>query len=261
MDGLVRVGRLLFAMAMAFFGVQCIIFARGGTGLVPGPPWTQGHVGLAWIAGIGFILAAACVVSGWQGRLAANLLGFCMLLQVLFFYLPRLITHVHDPRPWTSGFEVLALGGASFVLAGTLPDEVHKGGGGQLWLTEAARYMFAVALVVFGVQHFMYAQFVAALVTPWIPGHLFWAYLVGVAFFAAAMCIGIGRKVRLAGILLGVMFLLFVVLLHIPRMIAAPHDGNEWTSGFIALACGGASFVLAGTLPEKTPHAAQVMVR
>ena len=40
MDGLVRVGRLLFAAAMAFFGVQCIIFARGGTGLVPGPPWT-----------------------------------------------------------------------------------------------------------------------------------------------------------------------------------------------------------------------------
>ncbi len=98
----------------------------------------------------------------------------------------------------------------------------------------------------------MYAQFVATLVTPWIPGHLFWAYFVGVAFFAAAMCIGMGRKVRLAGILLGAMFLLLVVLLHVPRMIAAPHNGNEWTSGFIALACGGASFVLAGALPEKT---------
>lgn len=254
---LIRVGRLLFAVAMAFFGAQCIIFARGGTGLVPGPPWSQGHVGLAWIAGIGFILAAVCLASGWQGRVAANVLGLCMLVQVLFVYVPRMVTHVHDPRPWTSGFEVLALGGAAFVLATTLPDEVHKEGGGQPYLIEAGRYMFAIALVVFGIQHFMYAQFVAALVTPWIPGHLFWAYFVGVAFFAAAMCFGIGTKVRLAGVMLGVMFLLFVVLLHIPRMIAAPHDGNEWTSGFVALACAGASFVLAGALPEKTPQYAR----
>ncbi|HEY6374717.1 MAG TPA: hypothetical protein VIX90_04250, partial [Edaphobacter sp.] len=66
---------------------------------------------------------------------------------------------------------------------------------------------------------------------------------------------GMGRKVRLAGMMLGIMFLLFVVLLHVPRMIAAPHNGIEWTSGFIALACAGASFVLAGALPEKTLRA------
>jgi hypothetical protein len=250
-DIVIRVGRLLFAIAMAFFGMQCIIFARGGTGLVPGPPWTQGHVGLAWIAGIGFILAAVCLASRWQGRVAANVLGLCMLAQVLFFYLPRLATHIHDPRPWTSGFEVLALSGASFVLARTLPDEVDKGDSGQLLLTGAGRYMFAIALVVFGAQHLLYAPFVATLMTPRIPGHLFWAYFVGVAFFVAAMCIGVGKKVRLAGIMLGAMFLLFVVLLHVPRMIAAPHNGNEWTSGFIALACGGASFVLAGALQER----------
>jgi hypothetical protein len=54
--------------------------------------------------------------------------------------------------------------------------------------------------------------------------------------------------VRLSGILLGMMFLLWVVLLHAPRVAMSPHNGNEWTSEFVALAMCGASFVLAGAL-------------
>src|SRR5882762_4461085 len=94
------------------------------------------------------------------------------------------------------------------------------------------RIFIAVSLVVFGVQHFMYAGFVAGLVPAWMPGRLFWAYFVGVAFFAAVAGILYQRLARPAATLLGVMFFLFVVLLHIPRIAAHPRDGNEWTSGF-----------------------------
>src|SRR6266436_5050230 len=111
------------------------------------------------------------------------------------------------------------------------------------------RIFVAVSLVVFGVQHFLYGGFVAGLVPAFMPGRLFWAYFVGAAFFAAAAGILYQRLARPAATLLGVMFFLFVVLLHIPRIAAHPSDGNEWTSGFVALAMSGAARVLVRNYP------------
>jgi uncharacterized membrane protein len=221
---------------------------------VPGPPWSPESHGLAWVAGIELIAVGICIVMLKQARLAAALLGATLVLRALVVFLPRLIMHVHDPAPWTSGSEVLALGGAVLVLAGVLPGELPDSSLG--WnnaldvVLGAGRYLFAIALVVIGVQHFMYAKFVATLVPAWIPWHLFWTYFVGVAFFAAAASIAKGKMVRLAGGLLGILFLLFVITLHVPRVAAAPRNGNEWTSEFVALAFCGAAFVLAGALAE-----------
>ena len=116
-------------------------------------------------------------------------------------------------------------------------------------ITTLGRIFIAIALVVFGVQHFMYGAFVAGLVPAWMPGRLFWAYFVGAAFFAAAAGILYQRSARPAATLLGVMFLLFVVLLHIPRIAAHSSDGNEWTSGFVALAMCGGAWIVASASP------------
>src|SRR5260370_20093646 len=115
------------------------------------------------------------------------------------------------------------------------------------------RIFIAMSLLVFGVQHFMYGGFVGGLVAAWMPGRLFWAYFVGVAFFAAAACILYRRLARAAATMLGVMFFLFVAMLHIPRIAMHSHEGNEWTSGFVALAmCGGAwVFASASPLDER----------
>jgi uncharacterized membrane protein len=103
----------------------------------------------------------------------------------------------------------------------------------------------AGGLLVFGVQHVLYAGFVATLVPGWIPGHLFWAYFVGVAFFAAALGMLWDRIVPLAGSMLGVMFLIFVVTTHVPRIATHLSNGNEWTSGLVALGMCGGAWVIA----------------
>jgi hypothetical protein len=101
-----------------------------------------------------------------------------------------------------------------------------------------------LSLVVFAVQHFMYAGFVAMLIPAWIPGRLFWAYFTGAAFVAAALAMTTKVMARLASLLLGVMFLLWVLILHVPRVAHAMHDGNEVTSLFVALAMSGIGFIL-----------------
>lgn len=244
MDGWNRVGRILFGVAILLFGLLYLFHARGAAP-APGPPWTAETGVLAWLIGAGFVVAGVCILSMWA-REAAVLVAAAFLLRALF-HVPRLFAHLHDPGRWTIMFEVLALGAIALVLAGEL-EALHS----RSWesLEIAGRFFFAISLVVFGVQHFMYAKFIATLIPAWIPGHLFWAYFVGVAFIAAALSIATKVKGSLAASLLAWMFLLWFVVLHAPRVAAAPHNGNEWTSAMVALAMGGGSLLLAGALRQ-----------
>jgi uncharacterized membrane protein len=238
MGTLNKLGRTFFAVSVAAFGIQYLIYAlfKAGPGL--GPPWTPVHPFWGYVTAIVSVAFAASIATNRKVRCAAIVLAITILLRVLLAYAPKLAANLHDPGPWTSGSELLAMCGVALVLAA-----------GYKTIT-AGRILFAIALVVFGIQHFQYARFIATLVPSWIPGHLFWAYFVGVAFFAAAFSIAAQTKGRLAATLLGIMFLLWVLVLHLPRVAAAPHNGNEWTSAFVALAMSGGAFIVAGSKAE-----------
>ena len=245
MNGLLTSGRFFFAIAMVFFGFQFVIFAASLTGPVPGPPWTHGSVIVAWLVAAGFLMAGLSIAVGTMARWVSLFLGSAILLFGLVHYLPILLTHLHDPGPWTVLFELLALGGGALVAAASFPAPPVNGL--VFTLGHVGRVLVAISLVVFAVQHFMYARFVATLVPAWIPARLFWAYFTGVAFVAAALAIASRKMLRPAALLLGTMFFLWVVLLHIPRVAGAIRNGNEVTSLFVAVAMCGLSFVLAGT--------------
>lgn len=109
----------------------------------------------------------------------------------------------------------------------------------------AGCFLYALTLMVFGIQHFMYASFVATLVPGWIPWHLFWAYFVGVALIAAAVSISINKLAQLACTLLGVMIFLFVLIIHIPLVVHNIHDGGKITNAFKDVGVGCCAFILA----------------
>ena len=249
MNGLLGAGRLIFAIAMLFFGVQFFIFVTGMVGPPPGPPWSRGVMFLDWIACAGFVGAGVCLAAGKMGRWVAKLLGIVLFVYAVLGYGRAWLTRLHDPGPWTVIFEILAMVGGAWILAANFPRDTSVPEPSESLLFRLAvvgRYLIAISWVVFGVQHFLYAGFVASLVPAWIPWHLFWAYFVGVAFIAAALAIAANKMMRLTGVLLGTMFLLWVVVLHLPRVASAPHNGDETTSLFVALAMGGVGFILAG---------------
>jgi hypothetical protein len=68
---------------------------------------------------------------------------------------------------------------------------------------------------------------------------------------AAGLAIATHVVSSLAARLLGLMFLLWAALLHAPRVAAQPHNGDEWTSAFVALAFSGASFLLAAYASKR----------
>jgi len=247
----------MYGVAMLGFASLYFIYASHRPGPAVGPPWFPGNPFGAYFMTIALLAAGAAIATGKMRRPAAALLSALLLLRFAFLHLPGLIMHSHDPGPWTSSFEILALCGAAMVLAYAGPFEGPRAGptnASMGVLANVGCFLFAISLVIFGVQHFMYAKFVATLVPAWIPARLFWAYFVGAAFFATTLSLITRVMARLAATLLGIMFLIFVVTTHIPRVAAARSNGNEWTSAFVALAMAGSAFIIAGALRAKRLH-------
>lgn len=84
------------------------------------------------------------------------------------------------------------------------------------------RLFFAVPMAVFAAEHFTATAGISKVVPPWMPWHLFWTYLVGTCLFAAALSITVKRQAGPAALLLGLMFFLFVLMIHIPNLAARP---------------------------------------
>ncbi len=109
------------------------------------------------------------------------------------------------------------------------------------------RLFFAIPLAVFGTEHLVDAADIANVVPRWIPGHLFWVYLVGIALIAAALSITVRIQSLWAASLLGIMFCSFELLIHIPNIIAHPADRIFWAVGLRDTAFGGGAFAFAGS--------------
>lgn len=117
-----------------------------------------------------------------------------------------------------------------------------------------SRVFFAIGLIGMGGQHFFFGRFVPMVVPlwpAWIPGRLFWVYLVGTILIAGGGAIVSGVKARTATLLIAAFFLLSFLLLHVPRnMLAGVTSLGGWTIALKAFAFAGSSLVVAGTFPE-----------
>lgn len=211
---------------------------------------------LGYVTGLVLFLAGVGLVVGRTAPVAAISLGVVLLAWVLLFHTPNLARHPRNGSTWTIVFETLALCGVAWLLAGAASHHTATARRGAPMFS-AGRVpgilSFAVSLLVFGVLHLVYADFVATLIPVWIPARLFWAYFTGAAFLAAGVSIATGVRGRLAATLVGIMFGSWVLILHAPRVLSKLYDRGEWTSLFIAMAmCGGAWIVAESGSAEGT---------
>jgi uncharacterized membrane protein YphA (DoxX/SURF4 family) len=95
---------------------------------------------------------------------------------------------------------------------------------------------YGLALLIFGLSHFVYAEFTASMIPQWLPARLGLAYLTGAIHFAAGLAVLARFRTKLAATLEAGMMFSFVVLVHIPRIIEAPGSRIEWTMLLVACA-------------------------
>jgi uncharacterized membrane protein len=149
--------------------------------------------------------------------------------------------------PWFTGVVLLIIG-----LVKIIKDELPQRRGLDKILP-FGRLFFALPMGVFGTEHLVDASDMAQAVPSWMPAHLFWAYLVGVALIAAALSIILNKHARLAATLLGSMLLVFVATIHIPNIVAQHGARLFWTIALRDTAFSGGVFALAGSLSRRTP--------
>lgn len=107
-------------------------------------------------------------------------------------------------------------------------------------LPVAGRAMVAVMAVFFGLGHFMNAQGMAGMVP--VPGGVFWVYFTGVCLIAGGVGLFVPKVAKLAGVLLGLLILIFALAIHAPKMGG---DQGAMMSFFKDLAIAGGAWLAA----------------
>lgn len=105
-------------------------------------------------------------------------------------------------------------------------------------------FLFAIAWIGVGIQHFMYLKFVATLVPAYMPMRELWAALTGSAMILAGISFLLRLKVPLAALLLSVMMMVFMLMIHAPKLITTPRDIIAWTRALQDCAILGAAMML-----------------
>jgi uncharacterized membrane protein len=88
-------------------------------------------------------------------------------------------------------------------------------------ISRIAIYILALVMLAFGIYHFLHPKNLMVYVPTYIPGGLFWVYIVGIAFILAAIAFIINRQARLAGYLLAALLFIFVLTIHLPNYMNA----------------------------------------
>lgn len=118
----------------------------------------------------------------------------------------------------------------------------------------------AVALAIFAAEHFLAARDLMGIVPRWLPGPLFWTYLVGVALLAAAVSFIAWRFVRWSASLLALLFLIIVATIDVPGLPQSFHERLFWTLTVRETCFAAGAMVLAGSLWPKGRPAGKILL-
>jgi uncharacterized membrane protein len=252
------IGRLFLGLATIASGVLQLATGQM-VRLVPKLPGWVPAPGL-WPYAIGavFIALGLAIVAGRMVRTAATVLASMVLAEVVLLYAPQMVVNPVVDRPflrgfmWTNPLKCLALVGGAALLAARYPDAprvLTARGIGRL--EPLAAPFLALFLVVCGLQHFAYRDFVTQMVPAYMPGRRFWTYFTGVALIAGGAGILVPRTARLAAHLSALMIFLWVWMLHLPRALAGPGHANETAGIFEALALSGVALLASVPRPDS----------
>jgi len=248
---LLKISRTFYGIGIAVLGIQQFIYTDFRPVILPSwPSWMHTSAILAFIAGTALIIAGTFIIFGKKGRTTSLLLGGFLLVMLVAFQCPYTLfvqpNLPHHLALWTDPLKEFALSGGAFVIAGSSNDKLNAPRKNYLLIAlekfiPFGRIFFSITMISFGIDHFFYTEFVAGLIPSWIPDHISWTYIAGVALIGSGVAIILQIRVKPVALLLSTMLFLWVILLHIPRAIADPYiaNGNEITSVFEALAFSG----------------------
>jgi uncharacterized membrane protein len=244
---LTRNHALAYSAGSLIIAVVGLIFADFALQWQPVPADVPLRSVLAYAANTLLLVLAVTTLLPRTARTAMAALACLYSLWAIILHAPRVIMEPTNVSIWLGWAEISAMAAAGWMAwASQQTDAAHV-----RWI-RAARIVFSSCLLLFGLSHFVYADFTATMIPSWLPSPLFWAYFTGVGHIAAGLSLLTNIAARLATTLLAAMFASFVLLLHLPRVFASPTVHAEWLMLGVATTLTGAAWIVrAVTVPRS----------
>jgi len=261
MEKLINPSRIAFCIGLAGMVIPQFIYKEFGPNFLP--PWPGLRSVNVWSFVFSTVVLMACVAVIFQkyGRLASLLLGTLLLATYIIGYIPfelLLEPHKNSLGSWSDGLKEPALAGGALIIAGSFPVTWDKKKSFIVKLLKKliplGPLLFCTTIILFGIGHILYTNFISTLVPIWIPGNpIFWTYFAAIALIGSGVSIKIGFKRRLAAILLSIMVFVWLFIIHIPLSIVDPsgRKSNYIIGAFSALAFSATAFIIAATTKVK----------
>jgi uncharacterized membrane protein len=222
------VGQVAFAGVMTAFGI---------VGLV------NNHIAAAWPKDIpasqalNYLNAVISMICGigllWQrtATLASRVLLGYLLIWILLVKMRFIVLHPTLEGSYQSWGEGAVIVAGTWVLYAWFAGDWDR-----RWLGFAtgdkgvriARVFYGLALLAFGLSHYVYLNLTAPLIPSWLPWHVFWAYFTGAAYLAAGVAILVGVYARLAAALSALQMGTFIFLVWLPIAAAGKMSVFNW---------------------------------
>ena len=256
MDGMTRqvgpirvagAGHAAFSAAMITVGVLGLVKRDFAPIWPPVPEAVPARPVLIDLAGV---IPLACGIGLIVQRAAAAAARVLFAFFVLWFLLLRvpLLAVSLTVDVWWASCQTAVMVAASWVLFVWLAgarDGNRRGFPAGDQGVRVARALYGLALIPFGLAHFMYLQATVDLVPGWLPGHVAWAYFTGCTFIVAGAAILFRLYARLAVALSALQMGMFALLVWIPRVVAGTLNAFQWGEFVTTLALTAAGWVMA----------------
>jgi uncharacterized membrane protein len=249
MNNLKLTAKAFYGAGIAGLGILHFFYQGFRPVILPIPPESTAQLNVLVYTTGAFLLATGLLIAIKKNiTTIALILAFVLFLFFVCGHLPNRLTNMPGVLGiWTDALKLLALCGGALIVANVFASSTNSLFIKSLHKTSfLGGYFFGIMLLAFGIDHFLYTDFVKTLVPAWIPGALFWTYLAGVALAGAGLAFIIKFKMKTISILTGIVLLLWLIVLHIPRAVTmdTSKDPNEIVSAFECLAFSGMAFLL-----------------
>jgi hypothetical protein len=184
-------------------------------------PWRSFWV---YFVGCALIAASLSIATRTAVRWSGLLVGIMMFSFVAMIHLPGALARPHDRIIWTIVFREMSFGAGGWLLAGAAPDGWR--GPSKAALITVGRMFVAIATILFGIEHFLYATGLPGVplqkqMPTWVPGRVLIDYLTGAALLVTGGSTLLARKTRIVATCVGGWILLLILVIYGPVLVLA----------------------------------------
>ena len=242
------IGHAVFAATMIALGILALIKGTFSPVWDPVPKGVPARQVLIYLSACISLASGIGLLFQRTAALAARVLLVSLLLWLLLFRVPDVFRAPASIGPWFGCGETAVMIAATWVLYAWFATDSDRR---RLRFTTAgsglriASIFYGLAMVPFGLAHFVYVKQTAALVPGWLPLHLPLAYFTGSAFLAAGLAVLSGVYARMAAALSALQIGLFTLLVWIPIVAAGSKDPFQWSETILSAALTAGAWVVA----------------